>query len=162
LIASPTFTRLREAAGDAREATVSDFEDKLSAFADELRHVIDDPRWQRVDGSRWLRFREIDGTRIGVIRATMSPQRSNYALNCGEMERLRNGKSAGKADLIVVVAIKTNSDGRREYCCQMEADALYQKTLRNKTPIDGQFGPFWSLSQYEIEGVDHRCREMIV
>ena len=84
--------------------------DHIQRFAVELSQ-IDDPRWEKVEDTRWLYFRIIDDVKIGEIRATMSPQRSNYALNKPETLRLLDGKKTGKADLIVVVAIKTNSDG---------------------------------------------------
>ena len=80
--------------------------DHIQRFAVELSQ-IDDPRWEKVEDTRWLYFRIIDDVKIGEIRATMSPQRSNYALNKPETLRLLDGKKTGKADLIVVVAIKT-------------------------------------------------------
>ena len=106
--------------------------DHIQRFAVELSQ-IDDPRWEKVEDTRWLYFRIIDDVKIGE-----SPQRSNYALNKPETLRLLDGKKTGKADLIVVVAVKTNSDGRREHRCSVEAEAF----------------EFWSLTEREITGED--------
>ena len=127
--------------------------DHIKRFAVELSQ-IDDPRWEKVEDTRWLYFRIIDDVKIGEIRATMSPQRSNYALNKPETLRLLDGKKTGKADLIVVVAVKTNSDARREHRCSVEAEAFYERVLRDEPTIPGEFGEFWSLTEREITGED--------
>jgi hypothetical protein len=120
----------------------------MSAYEDELKNVIDDPRWRQLDKRLYLA--EIEGMRIGVALATSSPQYTNFAVNSRDLERLRSGKSTGKVDHIFVVAMKMNGAGRLEYRGKIEADALYEK-LRDRTPIGGRFGPFWTLSPYEID-----------
>ena len=128
--------------------------DLIERFAEHLRHVIDDRRWERIEETNWLRFRVIDGIKIGVILTTMSPTRTTYALNKPETMRLLEAKHRGKADLIVIVAVKTNSDGRREHVCYVEASSFYENVLRNKPTIPGEFGDFWSLTEREITGED--------
>ena len=128
-------------------------EDELkSAIAHALKN-INDPGWRYV--SKWLRHTEIEGKRIGVALATNTkPQFENFALNCGHFGRLRKGKSDGKVDLIYVVATKPNGPGQREYRGHAEADALYEKKLRHMTPINGAYGPFWSLEPGDIDDED--------
>jgi hypothetical protein len=52
-----------------------------------------------------------------------------------------------------VVATKTNGAGQLEYCGHLEAEAFYENKLRHQTPINGAFGPFWSLypNEFEVE-----------
>ncbi|HWW33683.1 MAG TPA: hypothetical protein VNZ23_00440 [Xanthobacteraceae bacterium] len=124
----------------------------MTAYEDELKNVLDDSLWKQRD--RWLYISKFEGPRIGVALATNNkPQFSNFALNCGAMERLRKGKSAGTVEQIFVVAVKMNSAGQPEYRGKKEAEALYEK-LRHQTPLAGQYGPFWTLAPYEFDDDD--------
>jgi hypothetical protein len=93
----------------------------------------------------------IRGNRIGLIRTTKSPTRTTFALNRPETERALKAYSEGRVALIVIVAVRTNADGRREYA-HVEASSFYENVLRNKPTIPGEFGDFWSLTEREITG----------
>jgi hypothetical protein len=139
----------------AKEASVSDFENKLkSAIEQALKNILKDPRWRRAK-SKWLYYAEIEGQRIGVALATNTkPQFENFALNCEHFERLRKGKSDGKVDQIYLVAIGPNDAGEREYRGHAEANQLYEKRLRHMTPIQGAYVLFWSLEPEDFEDQD--------
>jgi hypothetical protein len=120
----------------------------MNAYENALKNITVDPRWRQLD--KRLYFAEIEGTRIGTALATCSPQHTNFAVNSKDLERLLNAKNAGKVDLTFVVAMKTNGAGQPEYRGKIEADVVYQK-LRDRTPLSGIYGPFWTLAPYEID-----------
>jgi hypothetical protein len=128
----------------------------MSDFEDKIEHAlknINDPGWYNV--SKRLRRTEIEGQRIGVALATNNkPQFDNFALNCRDLERLRNGKSDGKVDQIYVVATKRSGAGQQEYRGHGEANALYETKLRHRPTINGAYGSFWSLEPEDIEDED--------
>jgi hypothetical protein len=75
-----------------------------------LKNVYSDPRWQiRQIRSKWHRYAEIDGVKVGIVFATNNkPEYHNFALNCAHLERLRDGRAVGKVDRAFVVGSMTN------------------------------------------------------
>jgi len=101
-----------------------------------LATMFSDPGWQRV--GRYLYFKEIDGQKVGVVLATMSPRWDDFALNKGEYERVLNGKREGRLDQTYMVAAKI--DGAKfEYVGAMEAEELLPK-LKDLPVITGPTG----------------------
>ena len=62
-------------------------------MTDTIANIFDDPSCHQIDTR--LFFREVDvvdgGKRQGVVLATWNETYGNFALNCGEMERLLAG-----------------------------------------------------------------------
>jgi hypothetical protein len=98
------------------------------------------------------RLYEHTDRKIGVVLATFNPRYENYALNCGENERVLKAKSAGKIDVALVVAVQRDELGR--WVVQGVADAVELKlrVLDNRQVITGAFGSFWALILAEITG----------
>jgi hypothetical protein len=122
-----------------------------NAIDQALKNIFSDQCWQYV--TKRHRYAMIEGVRVGTAFATNSKsQYEDFLLNCADMERLRAGKPAGKLDQMFVVATKTNGAGQAEYRGHTEANALYETKLRHRAPLNGSFGPFWSLGPDEFEG----------
>ena len=89
-------------------------------------------------------FGEIDGKKIGVVLATMNnPSFNTYALNVGELNRLRAGKNDGKIDEAAIIAVEVDG-GARTYRGEMMLDEATLK-LNAISPRNGRFGEFYSL-----------------
>jgi len=116
-----------------------------------LTNIFEDVRWRQI-GQR-LYFAEIDGRKIGGVLATYNGRFGNYALNCLELERLRTAKREGKIDEAFVIAVKSNGTGRHEFRRAVNAEELYAR-VHERPVINGSFGPFLALEQYELEGED--------
>ena len=56
----------------------TDKDNFIPRFADALSHAFDDRSWERIPNGSWLRYREIDGIRIGVVVSIFQPQFSSY------------------------------------------------------------------------------------
>ena len=130
-------------------------EDKLkSAIAHALKNINDRSLWTSFP-TKWHRYGEFDGVRVGAALATNNkPQYDNVALNCDHFDRLRKGNRDGKTDEIYVVATMLNGAGQSEYRAHAEANALYERKLRHMTPRNGKFGPFWSLELSDFDDED--------
>ena len=61
--------------------------------------------------ARHLYYGEGEGKKIGVVVATMPPNRDRHALNKLELDRALVGLRNGKIDLAFVVAAKLNGFG---------------------------------------------------
>jgi hypothetical protein len=123
--------------------------DFIKRHEDEFRHVLDDPmHWRRVEDSDWLRYREIDGVKVGAVASLYQPNFSSFPINCKDMARLIEAKLAGRVDVIVIVFLKT----RREYIRSAEAGAFHDQKLVGRPTIPGRKGDFWSLTEFEVEG----------
>ena len=131
----------------------TDKDNFIPRFADALSHAFDDRSWERIPNGSWLRYREIDGIRIGVVVSIFQPQFSSYPVNCDDMARLRNGK----VDLIVIVFFKPSDGGRHKHVCNKEAGTFYDQTLAHKTTITGRFGEFWSPRSSRSTASSHPC-----
>jgi hypothetical protein len=120
-------------------------------MTDTIANIFDDPSCHQIDTR--LFFREVDvvdgGKRQGVVLATWNETYGNFALNCGEMERLLTGKRDGKLDEAYVVAAQKNSTGRYEHLSHVLAEELSAR-LSSKPTVTGKFGSFWSLKPSEL------------
>lgn len=116
---------------------------------EDLKNVIDDPRWKKY--GMWLYYRK-DARKGAILATSTKPEFANFALNCGETERLRNGRS--NLDSFFAVAMQRNDVGKFEYRGHKELDALYENRLRHRTPIIGAYGPFWSLLLSDFDDED--------
>lgn len=104
---------------------------------------IEDPRWRKIGSSRLL-FAEFGGKKIGVVLATKNNSGfDTYALNCGELDRLKAGKKDGKIDEALIVAVEVDG-GVRTYRGEMPLDEAILK-LNGISPRNGRFGEFYSL-----------------
>jgi hypothetical protein len=113
----------------------------------ELSGMFSDPRFTR----HWPRkySAEIDGTRIGIVLATINPSFNNPALNKIEFDRLLAAKRDGKIDEAVVVFARTNGNATPTYCGDMDAEDL-EALLRGFTPRSGRFGEFYVLPDHVL------------
>ena len=118
---------------------------------DILKNIFGDRRWQRI-GQR-LYYAEIDDKKYGVVLATWNPNFCNYALNCGEMQRVEEAKRAGKIDEAHVVAAMKNGTGRLEVRGRIEAEKLRPR-LAEKPVRRGTFGDFWTLEPFDFGDKD--------
>jgi hypothetical protein len=116
-------------------------------MTDTIANIFADPSWRQIEARLW--FREVDGKRQGAALATWNETYGNFALNCGEMERLLAGKRDGKLDEAYVVAAQKNSTGRYEYRSHILAEELSAR-LSSKPTVTGKFGSFWSLKPSEL------------
>lgn len=107
-----------------------------------LRTMFKDRGWKMVGRYRYMG--EIDGAKIGVVLATMSPSYDRFALNKKDNESLLQAKHDGKVDQAFVVAAKLNGSGPPEYCTAVDAEE-FQAVLARQTPRPGRFGDFWTL-----------------
>jgi len=105
-----------------------------------------DPRFRQFKKFRW--YGEVDSERIGVVVANKGALYTNYALNKGDFDGLLAAKRSGKIDLAFVVAVDRGS-----FVAHRDAEE-YAERLRDLTPRNGQFGEFWTLTEYEITGVE--------
>jgi|SRR5262245_46118065 len=96
--------------------------------------------------SRNLRFIEVDGVKIGVVRATRNPRFPEHALNVAETERLLTSKRAGKVHEAFVVFASTSESYQYVVTGHQDAEQLHQKILAmGLQPRPGAYGPFWVL-----------------
>jgi hypothetical protein len=79
------------------------------------------------------------------------PNFCNYALNCGEMQRVEEAKRAGKIDEAHVVAAMKNGTGRLEVRGRIEAEKLHPR-VAEKPVRRGTFGDFWTLEPFDLGG----------
>ena len=91
-----------------------------------------------------LRHRQLDdGTRIGVVLATQSPNFHLPALNKGELERLRSALRNGKLDAGFVVWARANG-GRYTFCASMTLEEVTRKLDEHGVqPREGVMGAFY-------------------
>jgi hypothetical protein len=90
--------------------------------------------------------------KIGAVLATHNPRYDNYALNCGEFDRLVKALGAGKIDAALVVAVKRDGAGRWVVQAGADAVALKTRVLDKRQAIGGAYGAFWALLLSEISG----------
>ena len=103
---------------------------------------IDDPRWHKIGSRLW--FGEFDGKKVGVVMATMSnPSFDTFALNVGELNRLKAGKNDGKIDEGLIIAVEVSGTARTHRGEMTLADATVK--LNSIAPLNGRFGAFYSL-----------------
>ena len=111
-----------------------------------LKTMFSDGQWRRIRDR--IYYAEIDGKKIGVVLATMSPNRNDYALNRAEYERVINGKREGKVDLAFVVAVRLSGFGKPpEYHSANHIEAV---SLTGCRKIDGRWGEFFALQLDDI------------
>ena len=120
----------------------------MSDIDEFVASVFADPRWEWFDRRRY--FAEHDGTKIGVVLATWTPQFENFALNKNDTDRLLEAKRQGNVNHAYIVFAKRNGVGRMEYHCHREAESFYEAVLRHAQIIDGKYGPFWVIRPYEL------------
>jgi len=106
-----------------------------------LSAVFTDPRFR---SSGFLSFGEIDGTRVGVVRATMNPNFPTFALNKGEFDRLAEVKRREKIDVGFVVGARNEKSGEQSYQGSMALDDVVNR-LRHEPTREGRLGPFYVL-----------------
>jgi hypothetical protein len=109
--------------------------------------MFTDPRpWKHVAKYIYLN----SAAKIGVVLATMAPNRDNHAQNKGELLRVIAGKRDGKIDEAYVVAVKLNGSGHPTYVCAGLAEEVFAR-IEHRPTIDGIYGPFWVLQEYDID-----------
>jgi hypothetical protein len=86
------------------------------------------------------------------VLATDNPSFVKLALNQNDIDRGRAALRDGKVDRMRVVPAKRNGAGRYEYCGSRDIEVLYEKVLKNLTPRNGRYGPFWTLDLYQLLG----------
>ena len=112
-----------------------------------LPSMFADGRWRRI--RERIYFGEFDGQKVGVVLATMYPNRDAYALNCAEHERVRSAKLTGKVDVAFVVAAKFDSfEKPPKYMCGNFIEAVNTSGLRR---MAGRNGDFWLLQLDDID-----------
>jgi hypothetical protein len=121
--------------------------DTSAHWHDVLVGMFTDCRFRQFKKFRW--YGEIDGARVGVAVANKSPQYTTYALNKGHVEGLLAAKRSGKVDRAFIVAVAGGA-----FVTHHDAEEYHAGLLANLQPRTGQFGEFWSLSEYEITGVE--------
>src|SRR6516225_57465 len=121
--------------------------DDNSRWKSILSRMFGDARFRQFKKFRWLG--EVDGERVGVAVANKSPQYTTYALNKAHVEGLLAAKRSGKVDRAFIVAVAGGA-----FVTHHDAEEYHAGLLANLQPRTGQFGEFWSLSEYEITGVE--------
>jgi hypothetical protein len=97
----------------------------------------------------------IDGVKIGVVEATITPGYTAYALNLDAMERLLKAKAKGKIDEAYVALVRTDPSKGSTYCGHRNAEELKRQYeplgLQVRT---GKLGPFITLPSTLTESDD--------
>jgi hypothetical protein len=151
---------LREKVSKASRRLTDNHQTDKRRLATMLQKSIDDTSWRDVLAGMFTdrRFRqfkkfryygEIDSMRIGVVVASKGASYNNYALNKLDVENLIAAKRSGKVDHAFVVAAVLNV-----YVGHHDVEELHASLLQNLPCRSGQFGEFWTLTEYEITGVE--------
>src|SRR5262249_12758526 len=111
-------------------------------WGDVLRDVFNDKRFTEV--RRNCLQGTVDGVKVGIVLATMSPPYITFALNKPDFERLIDSKHDGKVDRSFVVAARGSSPANRTFCSWMEAEELAAHLRAyGIAPRDGRYGEFY-------------------
>jgi hypothetical protein len=110
--------------------------------------MFTDGRWHKRGG--YIFNTEIDGKKVGVVAATMSPSYDRFALNKADYEYVHDAKRSGKVDLAFVVAAAFDAGWRLEYRGAGDLERM-AATLANLDPRGGRNGPFWTLRLDDID-----------
>jgi hypothetical protein len=84
------------------------------------------------------------------VLATKAPNRDSFALNKGELARVIAGKRDGKIEEAYVVVANLHGGGPPTYRCAELAEVVAPK-LEGRPTINGIYGQFWVLQEYEID-----------
>jgi hypothetical protein len=85
----------------------------------------------------------IDGVRVGVVVASMSPGFGSFALNQGQFNSLITVKGGGKLGVAEVVFARVDPNGTFSYVGQVDAVEFLPK-LESCQLRNGRWrGPFW-------------------
>lgn len=110
-----------------------------------LRNIYTDPGWVR--RGKWLYTIEIGGITIAAHVGTNNKvQFDNFAVNCDEVERMREAFAANRVQRIYIVAYKLG-----QYRRHAEVNAFYEKKLRHLPKQHGWAGDFWSVAEYDFD-----------
>jgi hypothetical protein len=113
-------------------------------WGDVLRDVFNDKRF--VEVRRNCLQGVVDGVKVGVVLATMTPPYTTFALNKPDFERLIGSKHAGKVDRAFVVAARGSGPTSRTYCSWREAEELSAQLREyGVTSREGRYGEFYTL-----------------
>jgi hypothetical protein len=114
-----------------------------------LKTMFTDDRFKRL--RERIYFAEIDGEKVGVVLATLSPNRDAYALNCSERERVLRAKVENRIHLAFVVAVKLTSFSKPpEFQTANHIEAVDVTGLRKLERRDGS-GEFFLLQLDDID-----------
>jgi hypothetical protein len=105
--------------------------------------------WQQVDKHLYYN----DSEKFSVSLATRAPNRDNNALNKGETLRAIAGKHNGIVREAYVVAANLNGGGPPTYRCAGLAEVVAAK-LKGRPTINGMYGEFWAVQEYDINPDD--------
>jgi hypothetical protein len=121
--------------------------DTNAHWHDVLVGMFTDCRFRQFKKFRW--YGEINGARVGVAVANKSAQYTNYALNKDHVEGLLAAKRSGKVDRAFIVAVANGA-----FIIHHDAEEYHADLLVNLTPRSGAFGDFWTLTEYDVTGVE--------
>jgi hypothetical protein len=113
----------------------------------ELIKMFNDSRFQQFKKFRWVG--RVHGESVGIVIANKSPQYTTFALNKGDVEDLIAAKRGGKVDRAFIVAAALGS-----FVACHDAEEYHASLLANLPLRSGMFGEFWSLTEYEVTGVE--------
>jgi hypothetical protein len=119
--------------------------DDNSHWKDILSRMFGDARFRQFKKFRW--YGEVDGERVGIAVANKGDQYANYALNKGHVEGLLAAKHSGKVDRAFIVAVAGGA-----FITHHDAEEYHAGLLANLQTRNGQFGEFWTLTEYEVTG----------
>jgi hypothetical protein len=120
--------------------------DAVAAWHDVLGSMFTDRRFRQFKKFCW--YGKVGGARVGVVIANRGTQYANYALNKGHFDHLLAAKQSGKLDHAFIVAAANGT-----YITHHDAEK-YVGLLADLQPRSGQFGEFWTLTEFDVTGED--------
>jgi hypothetical protein len=106
--------------------------------------IFSDTRFHQTGRARYQI--KIDGGRAGIAVAWRSANFENHALNVSDFETLLELKRTNQFDFAFVVAATRNNRFAQTYVAHSDAEKLSLTSM----PLNGPFGPFWLLSQFDF------------
>jgi hypothetical protein len=109
-------------------------------------NIFTDPRFHKSNSSsrRWQVA--IDGSRAGMALAYRPDDRSNFALNKADLDRLLELKRDGSFNAAFVVIAAINGDFERAYIGHRDAEELAEQ-LKSARLRKGPHGDYWLLQE---------------
>lgn len=110
-----------------------------------LAGMLTDLRFRRFKRFRY--YGEVNGAKIGVVIANKNMQYHNYTVNKEDLADLLAAKHRGAIDHAFIVAV---DNGAFIEC--HDAEEMHNGLLVHLQTRNGQFGEFWTLTDYEMTG----------
>jgi hypothetical protein len=121
-----------------------------SSWDASIPNIFTDPRFHKANGSSRRYQIVVNGVRAGIIVAWRPDDRSNFALNEADLNRLLELKRDASFNAAFVVIAASNGNFERTYVGHRDAEELAEE-LKSARLRKGPHGDYWLLQLLQDE-----------